>query len=316
MDTALAAAERLNSISLLRNTLLNFVAYTLAAGDFDRSAALVDQARQVLGHADDPATRARLAIREAEVCEAQGDIGAALASARTALQYIEDNKGGLPDYWPWRLLSRLLWNCGEREAAIDTYGRLPQSPAWQPRAEVAVEFFTTVYRLPYEADAVLPTLALLEPEPGMICSQQMIDFHRAFALHLCNRHDEALRLLMPDGEPLQVSPFEQHRAQLVALQLMIEAALGSVSTEQIQHALALIPVTSPFEQLALHLALGQAARVAGDANTETRHFQASEALLDRLAASLADSNDARPDRLRDFWRGRWQGAPHRDSSTR
>jgi len=306
MDAALAVAERLNSTTLLRNTLLNFVAYTLAAGDFERSAEFVSRARQVLGHADDPATQARLAIREAEVSESRGHIGAALVAARRALQHIEDNGGGLPDYWPWRLLSRLLWNCGEHEAAIDVYARLRGSPAWQPRAEVAVNFFTTVYRLPHEAEQLVSSLGSLEPGPGLICSQQMLDFHRASALHTVGRDAEALALLMPDGAPLKVSPFEQHRAQVIALTLSIQAALGRVDAALVLDAEQLVPLTPPFEQLELRAALARTAEAAGHAAAK-RHMQAGNELVEQLAASLVDSPIARAERLRRFWLPRLTG---------
>lgn len=304
METALSLAERLHSVVLLRNTLLNFVAYTLSAGDFRRSQALVTQAREILVHADDPATQARLAIREAEVSEALGDIGAALLAARRALALIEDNGGGLPDYWPWRLLSRLLWNCGDRRAAVAVYAALPESRAWQPRAQPAVDFFTVAYRLPDAAPDVAEVLERLDPGPGLMCSEKMITFTRACALHELGRHAEALELVFARGALLDISPFEEHRARPVALALSIQAAMRCIDPALLQAARDLLAVAPPFEELQLRCALIRAANASADAPTARQHATAGAATVDRLAASLVASSPDLAGSLRRFWLAR------------
>lgn len=288
MDGLIAVADRMHSNSMLRNVLLNTVTYCLGAGEFDRAETLVSRAAEVLRDSEDAATQARLQIRLAEVNEAQGRIGDAVAAARRALALIEDNGGGLPDFWPWFLLARLLWRCGANEAATAVYGGLPASPAFLPTARPAVALFTTVYRLPEAAAAVLEALPGLEAGPGVMCKPELIRYYTAYALHALGRDRAALEVLAPEGRLLALSPFALHRSSPVALRLAIEASLGEVSAASVECATELLPIVPPFEALELRAALADAAQSEGRLEDAGRQRAEARSLIERLFASLAD----------------------------
>jgi DNA-binding SARP family transcriptional activator/predicted ATPase len=287
MDEALVVAERMHSVVLLRNALLNFITYCVGAGDFARAEALVNRAIDVLRYSEDPATQARLQIRIAEVREAQGEIGAALDAARKALAAIEDNGGGLPDFWPWFLLARLLWRCGDTEGAPAVYRQLPGSRAWLPTAAPAVAFFGTVYRLPDAAEDVLAELPKMTPATGVMVKPDLIEYFRAWALHELGRDREALEALMPGGKPLSLTPFALHPARMAALRLEIECALDQVEPGTVGRAEELLPTATPFESIELRAALARATRRRGDAARESELRSQAEAMIERLAKSLS-----------------------------
>lgn len=300
MERALADAERLHAVHLQRNTLLNFVIYCLHSGDFARARAQVDRAADVLRYADDAATQARLQIRIAEVNAADGDLGAALPAARKSLQLIEDNGGGLPDFWPWFLLATLLWRCGDGEAAAGVYRSLPDSRAWLVTAAPAVALFPTVYRLPGNAREALAALPAIAPARGVLCDPEAIAYYTAYAHHALGEHDAALRALCPQGVLIAPSPFALHAASVAALHLSIACATGRPEPAVQARAATLLTRAPAFESIELRAALARAARAAGAAAEAAEHGAAARATIERLAASLhATPELARS--LRRFW---------------
>ena len=185
MDVALAQAERLNLVTVLRNTLTNFIAYLLPAGQVERAQAVHQRATQLFGLSQDPATQARLVIRECEIRTHLGDLGAALAAIGEAIALIERNSGGFPDFWAWHLRGRLQWWCGDYETPPAQYRSLRDSPAYLPTSEAPIRLYSIAYSLrddPEVARRAAHELAQLEPVPGMVRDRETIDFWRAYAL--------------------------------------------------------------------------------------------------------------------------------------
>lgn len=285
MQQALDEAERLRHVSLLRSTLLNFTLYVLEVGEVERAARQLARAQQLLEHVDDPATQCRLQIRISELAEHRGDLGAALQAARRAVALIEANGGGLPDFWPWFILGRLLWSMGDRDGAAQVYLGLPQSPAWLPTAGVAVRFFPAAWRLPAEADAALALFDEIEPAAGVLVDALVRDFFRGVALHQLGRDREALPLLEPAVAPRH--SFVLRRADKLVMRLRVRAALGLPTAAVVDQALALLPTLAPLAALALRRALAFVFEAGGDAAAAAAQRAAVRAAVPALAASLA-----------------------------
>jgi DNA-binding SARP family transcriptional activator/predicted ATPase len=289
MQQALAEAERYKHVSLLRNTLLNFILYVLDAGDTERAQALLARAQELLAGVDDPATQCRLQIRVCEVAAQRGELGEAVAAARRAVALIEANGGGLPDFWPWFILARLLWWIGDRAGAVAVYRGLPESPAWLETAAPAVRFYTAAWALPDAADAALDVLANIEPASGVLVQAEVIAFFHALALHAAGRDDEALALLEPaHAGPVKLD-FAVRAEDRLALRLQVRAALRLDTSAACAAARAALPVAAPLLQWRLHAALAVAFDAAGDTSAAQRQRADAAALAGRLAVSLADA---------------------------
>ena len=285
MQRILDEAEQLKHVSLLRVTLLNFVLYALETGDTDRAARQLARAEELLQGVDDPATQARLQIRVSEVAAQRGELGRAVAAARKALALIEANGGGLPDFWPWFVLSRLLWWIGDRDAAVRVYRELPQSPAWLATAAPAVRFFCAAWALPDDAVAAATLLEPIEAASGVLVAEVPIAFFRALALHRLGRDGEALALLEPAAGPAIRTGFVVRTENRVALRIDVRVALGVETSAAIADAEALLPVAAPLLALRLRRSVAAALDSEGEAARAAEHRSAAEA----LAASLSDS---------------------------
>lgn len=230
MDIALAQAERLNLVTTLRNTLTNFIAYLLPAGETERAKAVHERALQLLSFAEDEATQARLMIRECEIRTHDGDLGAALRAIREAIALIERNSGGFPDFWAWHLRGRLLWWCGDCRTPAALYRGLRDSPAYLPTSETPIRLFSLAFALTGDAQNAHATARALEDiEPATIsvmCSRESIDFWRAYALVAAGDPAQALALLEPDGGPLKPPAFGEHPGRYLAVRVAARAALG------------------------------------------------------------------------------------------
>ncbi len=287
MQAVLDEAEALKNIALLRNTLLNFILYVLEVGDVERAARQLARAQQLLEGVNDPATQCRLQIRVCEVAAHRGELGAAVAAARQAVALLEANGGGLPDFWPWFILSRLLWRIGDRAAAAAVYRGLPASPAWLPTAAPAVRFFALGWTLPDAPAEALAQLEATEAAPGVLVDPMLIDLFRARALYTLGRHAEALALMEPQDPARAALTFTVGPDDRLALRLQARAALGEDTAAVVAAAEALLPVIAPLAALELHAGLAAAYAARADAAGAARHRAAQRALARRLAASLA-----------------------------
>lgn len=297
MDAALAEAERLDLVTALRNTLTNFIAYLLPAGQIERAQAVHARAVQLLAFAEDPATRARLLIRETEIATYLGQVGPALRSIREAIELIERNSGGFPDFHAWYLRGRLLWWCGDFDTPAALYRGLRESPAWLPTSETPVRLFSLAFSLngdPAAARAASEELAAIQPAPGLLCHRESIDFWRAHALLAAGEPGQALALLEPPGGMPRLPAFGEHRARYLALRVAARAALASdieplrSETEALLHV-----VPAP---VVLELAAAWAAAAP--------HEPQWQALARAKARAMHDSLHTDPE-LQQRFRGRW-----------
>ena len=297
MDVALAQAERLNLVTVLRNTLTNFIAYLLPAGQVERAQAVHQRAMQLFGLTQDPATQARLAIREAEIRTFRGDLGAALVAIGEAIELIERNLGGFPDFWAWHLRGRLLWWCGDYETSPAQYRALRDSPAYLPTSEAPIRLYSIAYSLsddPEIARRAANDLAQLEPVPGMARDRETIDFWRAYALIAAGEPAQALAVLEPAGAALVPTPFGEHPGRYLALRVAARAARGP----EVEPLRALTGQVRAVAPAPVELELLAAWCRAAPSEPSWRH--AAQALARRLHDSLASHPTLQP-RFRARW---------------
>jgi DNA-binding SARP family transcriptional activator len=298
MDVALAQAERLNLVTVLRNTLTNFIAYLLPAGQVERAQAVHQRAMQLFGLSQDPATQARLVIRECEIRTHLGDLGAALAAIGEAIDLIERNLGGFPDFWAWHLRGRLQWWCGDYDTPPAQYRSLRDSPAYLPTSEAPIRLYSIAYSLrddPEVARRAASDLAELEPVRGMVRDRETIDFWRAYALIAAGEPAQALAILEPDGAVLVPTPFGEHPGRYVALRVAARAALGQ-DVEPLRTLTEQVRTVAPAP---VHLEL--LAAWCRAAPSEPSWRDDAQALARRLNDSLA-VDPALQQRFRERWR--------------
>jgi predicted ATPase len=229
MDRALAEAERLQHVALLRNTLTNFIAYHLALGQVEHARRLHDHAMTLLDATSDPSTRARLLIRQSEIALHNGALGDCIVAVRDAIDRIEANRGGFPDFWCWHLLGRVLWWCGDREAAVQLQHQLRASPAYLPTADPFIRFYSLAFAIGEDADEALRIareLSVADTAPAHGVGAEDIPLWRATAFSVARNYDAALALLEPGGQPVQARAFGEHGGRFLALRLHCRAALG------------------------------------------------------------------------------------------
>lgn len=289
MDEALAESERMSSVLLLRNTLTNYIKFCLDAAEYARAEALLDRATDLLRFVDDNATQHRLQVRRAELFAAKGDLGVALRAAREAVRLIDENRGGVPDFFPWYVLARLLWWCGDRDAATAVYRDLPKSPAYLPTGAPAVAFFSMVYRLPEDADAIAARLAsTVSPAVSVNIKDELIAYWHAYAHLAAGRATQALAALEPRGVPLAAPPLIMHAASPLALRLAVRSALALDCGELIDAAERMLPKTPALEAIELRRQLAAALQARSDAaQRAAEHRAVARSEVERLAASLA-----------------------------
>lgn len=289
LEQALADGERLHNVAMQRNSLANLIKVCLQIGEFERAEILLDRLTKLLRFVSDNAAQHRLQLRRAEVRAARGELGAALAAARESVRLIEENRGGAPDFYPWYLLARLLWCCGDRDAATAVYRDLPRSPAYLPKAEPAVSFFSTIYQLPERAAAIADRLdAAAAPPIDLNMPEALIAYWRAYAYFAAGGTARALAVLEPDGVPLAAPPLIMHPASPLALRLAVRSALALDCGEPIDAAERMLPKTPALEAIELRRQLAAALQARADgAQRAAAHRAAARSEVARLAASLA-----------------------------
>ena len=287
LELALADAQRAQSVAIQKTLLMNLAKLCTVAGDFPRAQLHLDTASEVLRFADDPATLALLASRRTELALQQGQLGTALNSARSSIAHYEANGGGSEDFWPWYLLARLLWHVGAREDAVAVFRDLPGSPAAAGRRiDDMVVLMINALQLPAQAESVVAALETLKSNAREEVEPSEIDYWRAYALNAAGRHAEAGQLL--DG--LEPPQFVLHPASLAALRLSARTGCDAVTPEDIESARQLLESAPPLEQLELLDALVAESDRNGQAATATNYRRAAAALVQRLEASLEDSD--------------------------
>jgi hypothetical protein len=185
LQHVLDEAEQLKHVSLLRFTLLNFILVRGPDGDADRAERQLARAQQLLGGIDGPADAeppARAHRRRSR--RLRGDLALALREMRSAIAFFEANRGGLPDFWPWFVLSHLLWQIGDREAAASVYEELPRSPRLARRGAAAVRFFSAALAASARPGRGRTARRAVTSRPRTSSSRRGIcDFVRPLALH-------------------------------------------------------------------------------------------------------------------------------------
>jgi DNA-binding SARP family transcriptional activator len=217
-------AEAAMLVSVQRSLLTNLVKLHVLLGDGAAARTRLQQAFALLTDGGDFATQARLKSREVEVCLLNGDIGAALRAARSAVDHLQRIGGAAGTFWPWYQWARLLWQCGDSQAALSVYRALPGSSAWSELAQPAVDFFGVAFQIPDASADVARALAAL-PERGAHSHYDEHDhaYWRASALLLAGDVRAAWAL----AEPLQPPPFTLHPAAVLALRLRCAVAAGA-----------------------------------------------------------------------------------------
>jgi DNA-binding SARP family transcriptional activator len=285
LEKALADAEQAALVAIQKSVLLNLIKLTATRNDGARADAFLQRAEALLAEAADPATRAQLASRASEVRRAQGRLSEALAAADRAIALFEENRGGSHDLWPWYQRARLLWELGDNEGALDVYRRLPHSPAWLPRSESALPFYLNAFRLPHTPAEVFDELRAIErPSADDVVQRAELDYYLAHCELLLGQPAAAFAR----AELLPTATFTLHDANLAALKLEAAALAGRAVAPWIEAAECLLPVTPPLEAVELRRALIAGLQRQGDRVRANEHRAAVQALLQRLAASLAD----------------------------
>jgi DNA-binding SARP family transcriptional activator len=293
LQRVLDEAEQLKHVSLLRFTLLNFILYAVETGDVDRAGRQLARAMQLLRGIDDPATQSRLQVRVSEVAALRGDLALALGAARSAIVFFEANRGGLPDFWPWFVLSRLLWRIGDREAAARVYEELPRSPAWRAAGAAAVRFFAAAWRLPHDTASAALLVEPVEPNSAVLLTQEIIDQFRALAMHALGRDADALALLEAGDRGTRKPSFVTRGEDRIALLLDVHVALGLDATQVLAEAQSLLPAAAPLLALRLHRSIAAAWQAAGASDRAAQHEGEARLLAARLEQSLAEEPDLR-----------------------
>ncbi|MDZ7651811.1 MAG: BTAD domain-containing putative transcriptional regulator [Burkholderiaceae bacterium] len=285
LEKALADAEQAGLVAIQKSVLLNLVKLLAGRNDGARADTFLQRAVALLAEAGDPATRAQLASRESEVRRAQGRLSEALAAADRAIALFEQNRGGAHDLWPWYQRARLLWELGDNDGALEVYRRLPQSPAWLPRAEGALAFYQHAFRLPHAPAEVFAALDALERPPADDLMQQPeFDYYLARCELLLDRPAAAFAR----AEQLSTATFTLHDANLAALKLEAAARAGRAIAPWLEAAERLLPITPPLEALELRRALCAGLQRLGRDEDADGHRAAAQALLHQLADSLTD----------------------------
>jgi DNA-binding SARP family transcriptional activator len=286
MAEAQAAAERAGLVGAQRSLLTNLVKLHVALGDGAAARARLAQSMALFADTDDASTWARLRSREVEVCLLNGEIGAALRAARQAVALLEGLGSAAGTFWPWYQLARLLWSCGDGDAAVAVYRTLPASPAWSELARPAVDFFGVAFRLPHAPAKVAAALAAL-PEGGEHSHYDRRDhgYWRALALLLAGRTAQAQAI----AAGLTAPPFTLHAASVLALRVRIARRAGADTAALVASARAALASAPPLESLELLAALGDevcgridalAASLGDDAGLRTRFVARHRALAD------------------------------------
>lgn len=285
MAEAQEQAERSTLVAVQRSLLTNLIKLHVLLGQGPQARARLQQAFALLADDADFATQARLKSREVEVELLNGDVGAALRAARSAVGLLERIGSAAGTFWPWYQLARLLWQCGDGAAAVALYRALPASPAWSELARPALDFFSVAFSLP-EAPADVAQ-AITTARAG--------DTHSHFdARDIAYWCAQALLQLGDAGaawalaEPLQAPPFNLHPAAVLALRLRCALAAGADVTSLVAAATDALPSALPLESVELHAALAAAHHAAGRADAAATHRAAARAGADRLAATLDD----------------------------
>lgn len=141
-------------------------------------------------------------------------------------------------------------------------------------------------QLPAQAESVVAALETLKSNAREEVEPSEIDYWRAYALNAAGRHAEAGQLL--DG--LEPPQFVLHPASLAALRLSARTGCDAVTPEDIESARQLLESAPPLEQLELLDALVAESDRNGQAATATNYRRAAAALVQRLEASLEDSD--------------------------
>jgi len=273
--------------------LLNFILYAVETGDADRAERQLARAVQLLHGIDDPATQSRLQVRVSEVAALRGDLGLALRAVRRAIVFFEANRGGLPDFWPWFVLSRLLWQIGDHEAAARVYEELPRSPAWRPAGAVAVRFFAAAWRLPRDPASAALLVEPVEHSSDVLVTPGNIDFFRPLAMHALGRDAEALALLEAMNSRVRKPSFLIRIEDRIALLLDVRVALGLDAAQALAEAEALLPAEAPLPALRLHCSIAAALQATGAKGDAAKHDAEARLLVARLDESLAGEPDLR-----------------------
>ncbi len=285
LDKALADAEQAALVAIQKSVLLNLIKLTSGRNDSARADIYLQRAQALLAEAVDPATRAQLASREAEVRRAQGRLSEALAAADRAIALFEQNRGGSHDLWPWYQRARLLWELGDNDGARDVYRQLPQSPAWLPRSESALPFYLNALRLPNAPAEVLEGLRAIErPSADDVVQRAELDYYLACCELLLDRPAAAFAR----AESLPTPTFTLHDANLAALRLTAATRAGHALDPWIKAAEGALPLAPPLEALELRRALAEAFDRQGLPAHAADQRAAGLGLLRHLAASLDD----------------------------
>jgi hypothetical protein len=286
MAEAQSEAERAGLVGAQRSLLTNLVKLHVALGQGEAARARLAQSMALFADSDDASTWARLRSREVEVCLLNGELGEALRAARQAVALLEGIASAAGTFWPWYQLARLLWQCGDSDAAVAVYRALPASPAWSEMARPAVDFFGAAFRLPQQPAAVADALAAL-PAGGEHSHYDERDhgYWRALALLLAGRVQEAQGI----AAGLTAPPFTLHGASVLALRLRVAQRAGAETAALAESARAALRSAPPLESLELRAALGDAASPHIEALAAT--LDADRALRERFVArhrALAD----------------------------
>lgn len=285
LEKALADAEQAALVAIQKSVLLNLIKLAAGRNDGARAEVFLQRAQALLADAADPATRAQLASREAEVRRIQGRLSDALTAADRSIALFEENRGGSYDLWPWYQRARLRWELGDHDGALDVYRQLPQSPAWLPRSEFALPFYLSAFRLPHAAAEVFEALSTLaRPAADNVVQRAELDYYLACCELLLDRPAAAFAR----AETLPTATFTLHDANLAALRLQAATRAGYPLDAWITAAEALLPLTPPLEALELRRALAEAYERQGQPAAATDQRAAALALLRQLAASLDD----------------------------
>lgn len=259
-------AERAGLVGAQRSLLTNLVKLHVALGQGDAARARLAQSMQLFADTDDASTWARLRSREVEVCLLNGELGEALRAARQAVALLEGLGSAAGTFWPWYQLARLLWQCGDSEAAVAVYRGLRASPAWSGMAQPAADFFGVALQLPQQPAQVAAALAAL-PRSGEHSHYDERDhgYWRALALLLAGQAAQAQEI----AAGLAAPPFTLHAASVLALQLRVARAAGADAAALIEAARAALRSAPPLESLELLAALGEDAADRIDALAAT-----------------------------------------------
>lgn len=292
LQDVLQQAQRARLTMVLRAVLPNLATLCMHLGDLAAARGYLERAMLALQAIDNPATRAALSGRLAELRMATGDLGGALAAARQSMAGYEANGGGTTDYAPWVITAHVCLLSGVPRRAAREMSSLLQSPARSsgpgPRALVRLRRLAACVpqATPARARRLVALLLRVREAPDGAYLPAEADRWRAAALLRAGYQQAAWALAraLPEAE---LGLFEAVPAVL-ALRLECVAAGVEPDAGLIDAAEAAARSALPLDQLMLLRALQGAHEAHGAAALARDCAERRAALATRLAATLPD----------------------------